>query len=50
MAIMCGCGALGPFLVGEQTTLHIRIVIWILHLGHNNEVVDEGIVGPHKGL
>jgi hypothetical protein len=40
---------LGPFLVGEQTTFHIEIAIWILHLGRNNEVVVEGITRPHKG-
>jgi hypothetical protein len=50
MIIMCGCGGLGPFLVGEQTSFWIGVIIWILHLGHNNEVVVEGIVGPHKGL
>jgi hypothetical protein len=49
MVIMCGYGGLGPFLVGEQITLRIGIVIWILHPRHNNEVVVEGIVRPHKG-
>lgn len=49
MVIMCACGGLGPFLVGEQTTLHIGITIWILHHRHNNEVVAKGITRPHKG-
>jgi hypothetical protein len=50
MVITCGCGGLGPFLVGEQIALWIGITIWILHLGHNNKVVVEGIIRPHKGL
>jgi hypothetical protein len=49
MVIMCACAELGPFLVGEQTTLHIGVTIWILHHGHNNEVVAKGIARPHKG-
>jgi hypothetical protein len=48
MVIMCGCGGLGPFLVGEQIALWIGVAIWILHHGHNNEVVVESIIGPHK--
>jgi len=35
--------------VGEQTTFQIGFTIWILHPGHNNKVVVEGIDGPHKG-
>jgi hypothetical protein len=49
MVIICGCGGLGSFLVGEQTTFWIGVTIWILHPRHNNKVVVEGIVGPQKG-
>jgi hypothetical protein len=49
MVIMCGYGGMERFIVGEHTTLWIGVVIWILHLGHNNKVVVESIARPHKG-
>jgi hypothetical protein len=47
---MCGCGGLGPFLVGEHTSLWIGDTIWILHHGHNNKVVVKGIIVLWTGL
>jgi hypothetical protein len=49
VVLICGCGGMEPFLVGEQNALRIGITIWILHFGHNNEVMADGIARPHKG-
>ncbi len=49
VVLICGCGGMKPFLVGEQNALQIGIAIWILHPRHNNEVVAERIARPHKG-
>jgi hypothetical protein len=49
VVLICGCGDMEPFLVGEHNALWIRIVIWTLHLGHNNEMVARSIAGHHQG-
>ncbi len=49
VVLICGCGGMEPILVGEQNALRIGTTIWILRLGHNNEVVANDITRPHKG-
>jgi hypothetical protein len=43
VVLICGCGGMEPILVGEQNALRIGTTIWILDLGHNNEVVVDPI-------
>lgn len=49
VVLICGCGGMEPILVGEQNDLRIGTTIWILHPGHNNEVLPDSIARPHNG-